>query len=278
MRRWILIIGFLIGFMCTGSVFSADDQAIDPQVIELSNRIMQDIFSEVKTSQPKFKELAQFSDQNLFKNAQGIYAIKYEYKPVAQSGDASQQDLPYELAVTIDGMEQWTFEPRKGMFNYGFPLLKLKISGYQKKHPIRTQFDIDPLVKKYGQILADEQQKLMPLKIIIEPTKSSFTTDEDVIVEVVLRNVSKRHMYVRPLNKDTLYFLIDDQYWGTKPTEAAPDEVQKILYSGEEERMSYRIGVFQQPQTIHMMCFYRMAIHGVNPFGVQEISIVEAKK
>ena len=118
----------------------------------------------------------------------------------------------------------------------------------------------------------------MPLKIIIEPTKSSFTTNEDVIVEVVLRNVSKRHMYVRPLNKDTLYFLIDDQYWGTKPTEAAPDEVQKILYSGEEERMSYRIGVFQQPQTIHMMCFYRMAIHGVNPFGVQEISIVEAKK
>lgn len=253
-------------------------KVIDPKIIEVSNKIMQDIFAEIKAAQPKYKELSGLSDEHLSKNAQGILVLKYQYAPQVESEDPLQQDLPYAVGLTIEGLEQWTFSARKGMFNYGFPLLNLKISGYQQKHPIRTQFNIDPLVKKYGQILADEQQKLMPLQITIEPSKASFRTDEDVVVDIILKNVSKRHMYVRPLNKETLYFLIDDQYWGTKPNEGSPDEIQKILYSGEEIRMQYRIGMFPQPKTIHMMCFYRMAIRGVNPFGKTEIPIVKPQK
>lgn len=279
MKAWlrtVLLAVVLIAMMSVPATHGQDPaMTIDPKIIEVSNQIMRDIFAEMKQAQPKYKELSGLSERHLSKNVEGIYALKYQYAPQAESEDPFQQDLPYAVGLTIEGLEQWTFSSRKGMFNYGFPLLNLKISGYEQKHPIRTQFNIDPLVKKYGQILADEQQKLMPLQITIAPLKESFKTGEDVVVDIILKNVSKRHMYVRPLNKDTLYFLIDDQYWGTKPTEGSPNEVQRILYSGEEMRMQYRIGVFQQTQTVHMVCFYRMAINGVNPFGKKEISIVK---
>ncbi len=279
MRRWFAAMMILAAVSSVFFIPMTDslsqEMAIEPEILEISNKIMQDLFAEIKAAQPEFKELANFSDENFFKNAQGIYTIQYQYTPKTEGAEQMQQELPYAMGITIDGLDQWTFPPRKKMFNYGFPLLNVKISGYQEKHPIRTQFDINPLVKKYGQILADEQQKLMPLTITVEPTQPSFSTREQVEVDIILRNVSKRHMYVRPLNKDTLYFLIDDQFWGTKPTEGAPKEVQSILYSGEEIHMRYRIGVFQQPQTIHIMCFYRMGISGVNPFGKSEVSIVK---
>jgi hypothetical protein len=123
--------------------------------------------------------------------------------------------------------------------------------------------------------LAEEQQNFMPLRVFIRPVKGSFQVRENVEFDVVLKNVSKRHMVVKSLGQETLYFLINKQGWGTSPLSGKQGGSDEVLKSGEETVLRLKGESFQKPQEIELTCFYRMSIDGVNPVGKIRIMITE---
>ena len=242
------------------------ENVLTADAIDLSNAIMHDIFKEIIDRKSSHSELREFSEAHLSKNEHGIYSILYEV------GDSSKDDS-FSLGVTINTTDDHQFSGRPGIFNYGFPKVNLKISGFQQKHPLRTQFDLMPLVMKHGMRLAEYQQKFLPLKIEIRPVKDVFQVREDIMFDVVLKNVSKRHMIIKSLGKETLFFLINNQTWGTSPLSGRVGGNDEVLKSGQETILRIKGESFQKPQVLEITCFYNMSIEGVNPIGKISIEI-----
>ena len=247
--------------------------AMDAQTKEICNQVILQIYQDILSVKSKHKELINFDERVLYENKYGIYALVYEFGPDAKTEDSRQ--LPYAFGVTVDKMADTTFPPRPDSFNYSFPLLGLKISGYQKKHLLRTQFDAMPAVKKYGDLLADYQQNFLPLRLELRPVQSVYHVRQDIEFQVILTNVSKRHMIVQTLGSNSLYFHLNDKFWGTSPALGATGGNKVILKSGESLQMIFKGESFERPTDLSIEGVYRMSIKGVNPTAALHIKIVE---
>jgi hypothetical protein len=295
MRKIILLSFFLLAFAvpCFAEPLSLDDETR-----ALCNEIIRGIYADILAVKDKYKELANFDESVIYENQLGIYSIIYQFG----SHDPQEKDprkIPFAFGITIDGIEDETFKPQDGSFNYGFPLLRLKISGYRKKHLLRTQFDIVPLIQTYGKKLAYYEQKEMPLRMLLRPIKNSFKVKEDIEFEVEIKNVTKRHMLVHELNEKTLYFIVNGQEWGVNSEgqsytsfddgSTPPEDASKaqqfaqrttyqgklILRSGESLKLRFRGASFQKPQEIEIHGTYKMAIEGVYPIAQLKFQVVE---
>lgn len=246
----------------------AEEPKLPAESIELSNQIILWVYQDILDQKLNYPELSGFGEKSLYKNAQGIYTLIYDY-----AGEKKQDD--YSFGLTINTLDAIDFKERTGRFNYGFPKLNLKISGFLNKHPIRTQYDIMPLIGKYGMVLAEYQQKFMPLRIFIAPAKDTFKVKEKIEFDVVLQNVSKRHMRVKTLSQDSLYFVINNKTWGTNPVGHLPTGSEEVLLSGQTTKVRMVGESFLTPQKLKITCFYGMSIEGINPMGKMTINIEE---
>ncbi len=263
------ITAMIVSFLLLSSVVCAQEtNGILTEAVGPSNQVILDIFQDILKVKKDYPELENFGEKAFFKNKNGINGILYEYT-YPKTGEV------FSFGITINAMDDIDFEGKEGKFNYGFSKLGVKISGFSQKHPLRTQFDLMPLVSKYGMALAEEQQNFMPLRVFIRPVKGSFQVRENVEFDVVLKNVSKRHMVVKSLGQETLYFLINKQGWGTSPLSGKQGGSDEVLKSGEETVLRLKGESFQKPQEIELTCFYRMSIDGVNPVGKIRIMITE---
>jgi len=270
MKRILLILSFLI---ITTTSF-AQEPILDAETKEICNKVLLNIYYDISEQKDKYKELMNFGEQALFENKHGIIAIIYKFG----KDDENQKDkrkTPYEFGVTIDTMEDVSFSHHLGKFNYGFNLLGLKICGYQKKHILRTQFNILPLINKHGTLLANHQQKYMPLKIFLDSPKDEYSVREDIVFSLTLKNVSKRHMIVKSLGEKTLYFLVNGRSWGTSSSTKKVGGKKVILKAGESIKMHFKGESFQIPQDIIINAYYKMAIKGVYPSTSFKIKIVD---
>jgi hypothetical protein len=289
----ILVFWFL--FIFAAPCF-AETLPLDNETRELCNEIIRGIYADILAVKDKYKELANFDETAIYQNQHGIYSIIYQFG----SEDPQEKDprkIPFAFGVTIDTIDEETFKPQDGSFNYGFPLLGLKISGYRKKHLLRTQFDLLPLIQTYGKKLAYYEQKAMPLRMFLYPIKDNFKVREDIEFEVEIKNVTKRHMLVHELNDQTLYFIVNGQEWGVNTegqytslenglgvqnASAAGQSAKRtsykgklILKSGESLKLRFRGASFQKPQEIEIHGTYKMAINGVYPIGQLSFQVVE---
>ena len=98
---------------------------------------------------------------------------------------------------------------------------------------------------------------------------------EDVMFDVFLKNVSNRHMIVKSLGKDSLFFLINNQTWGTSPLSGKAGGSDVILKSGEETHLRLKGESFQKAQMVEITAFYGMVIEGVNPMGKAKVMVQE---
>ncbi|MFP4473372.1 MAG: hypothetical protein ACLFPX_05830 [Candidatus Omnitrophota bacterium] len=253
-----------------------DEPVLDEATVEIARQVILNIFDDIMAAKPDYPALQEFGEDDLYKNPRGLPTIIYEYNPSDVKDDKDPRNDPYAFAVTIDGLEDNSFESfRKGKFNYGFPALALKISGYQKKHLLRTQFDIMPLVFEHGRLLADHQQDYLPLRLFLRPVKKTFQVKEDIILDVILKNVSKRHMVVKPLSSQSLYFLFNNSFWGTSPTSGKRSQGKKVLKSGESLTLRIKGESFQRAQKVEVTAFYRVNIRGINPSARMTLDIVK---
>ncbi|MDP2652706.1 MAG: hypothetical protein Q8Q08_01620 [Candidatus Omnitrophota bacterium] len=272
MKRTLLFLCFL--WALSPSVVRGEDPAsgqVDPKTKEIANEAILSIYQDVLAEKENYKELSAFGPSALYENQQGIYAIVYEYKGTSER----PYKTPYAFGLTIDRIDDRTFPSRATSFNFSFPLLDVKMSGYLNKHLLRTQFDLMPLVQKYGMVLGQHQQSYMPLRMELRPLQDVYYTREDIEFEVVLKNVTKRHMWVRHMGPENLYFLIDNMAWGTYPTSAVGQGASVILRSGDSISLRLKGESFQRPKEFEIYSVYSMSIQGVNPSATLKINVVD---
>lgn len=263
---------FFVPFLCAKEII--DDRPISDETREICNKVIRNIYYDILTDKKRYRGLADFGEDALYENKQGILTIVYQFDTGKQTNSNLRRDK-YAIAVTIEKMGEKLFQNQEGYFAYGFNVLGLKISGYQRKHLLRTQYDIIPLINKHGTLLADYQQKYLPLQIQMNATKGTFSVREDIYFDVILKNVSKRHMVVKRMNKDTVYFLINNEFWGTLPESGKHGGKSIVLKSGEEISARFKGESFQSSQEVEIRAIYRIAIDGVNPYTTLKIKIVK---
>jgi hypothetical protein len=263
------ILLFMLWFLITTSVY-AQAPALDEKTKQICNQAILDIYNDILAVKEKYPSLAHFDENVMYENKNGLYAIVYQY-----DGEATEKNKTrYAFGVTIDRLDDKTFPPQDGYFDYTFPVLGLKFSGYQRRTPGAAQYNALPLVQKYGGPISDLQQEGLPLRLFLRSSKDTYRVREEIEFEVVLKNVSKRHMVVKNLGQETLYFLFNNQFWGTRPFGAIKGSESVILKAGESLTARFKGEGFQIPREIEIYGVYRMGIQGVNPSAVLRLQIV----
>lgn len=295
--RKILIAFGMLMFTAMGHT---EEFVISSQTKDICNQVIMDIYSEILQKKDKYKELANFGESAVFKNPYDIYAIIYQ-SGEAVPGEKDPRKRPFTFAVTIDRIGDKSFPDKEGVFNFGFPPLGLKFSGYQSQHLLQSQFDILPLINKQGTMLLNYQQQFLPLRLYIKMEKEVYKIREDIGFVAILQNVSKENMLVDPLDEDSLYFLVDNNSWGTfsgqkkKARKAAKVQTRTsktakqkgpgpkattrgpkiILRSGESLDMKFKGESFLIPREVEIFGAYRMKVVDTNPATSVRIKIVE---
>jgi len=261
--------GTLLALCCLEA--AAQEPGITKEIREISNDIIIKTYHDIAAQKGQYDDLAAFGEDVLYENNHGIYALVYEpqgtQKPGAQAG--------YAFGLSVTGLEGDLFQDQKGCFHTPFPYLGVKIVGYQPRYLKASQFDLMKLVKKNAQRLADRQQAYLPLRLSIEPVKNTFRVGEDILFDVALTNVTKNHMFVKDLGPSTLYFLLNNARWGTRPEAYNSKGERVILRTGETLRVRFRGEGYLRPRQISIYGVYHVPFKGVKPFARAQIQIVE---
>lgn len=266
MRKILITCVFFLLLSCRAAVAGSP---FPPDLISISNDVMTKIFQEILAQKDSYPELAEFGMENLEKNSQGVYVIQY-MAPESQYN----RDGRYSFGVTIEPMDGQAFSEKKGAFSYGFPLLGLKFSAYQPTYLRRGEFNLQPVINRSGLPLSLEEQKHSPLRLDLVTDKDVFRVGEPLEFDITLTNVSDTNMLVRKLSHETIYFLINEQPWGTPPSSNAKTGAASGLAPGESLKMHFAEDGYRTPGYIDIHAVYRMNIKGVHPFTTKHIEVV----
>lgn len=270
MKKAIILI-FILCF--TNFTHAENEFTLDESTKNLCNQVMLSIYDDIKSKKDRHKELENFSERSLTKNKYGIYAIKYTHR----DSNGSSTTLPYSFGLTIIGIDdQSYFKNETKDFNYGFPLLKLKFSGFQNRTLKSKQFDISKSIQKFGLVLWDQQQIFMPLKLVLEPVKEVYQVGEDIEFRVKLINVSRQFVKIKELNEKTLFFLYNNRVWGAKESNPKKTkDVKKItLKPGDFYSKQFIGNAFLIPKEFEIHGSYGMTFKGVKPYGSLKVKVV----
>lgn len=266
MGRLIFVIIFW-GIMIT----AARAAAIDPSLQELCNQAMLQAYQDVLAVKDRYPELAHFDEKSFYENREGIYAIFYETTIPGTNG----KPQPYALGLTIESLTAKTFSGKGQVFNFGFPALGLKLSGFQSPAPKHGGFNLNPVIQRNGIPISLEEQLRLPLRLEIRPTQDIFRINEPIEFEVVLRNAGTSNIFVKKLDFDTLYFLINGKPWGTPPSDYKTGGERITLKRGAETRARFKGQSYVKPGIVEIHVMYRMVVRGVNPFATVTVRIKE---
>ncbi len=268
-----IFVFFLVSFFVPS--LAAQDTPIDKALIDLSNEVIVNIYRDIAKEKDWYVELKDFNEKHLLENTYGIYAIHYRYDDVDSPG--KKQSM--EFGVTILKMEDDNIFHGKGhnVFDLGFPLLNLKISGYQVKSIKNRQFDFQGPLQKHGQILLDEQAKKLPFQMSLESAQKYFFVGEEIEFTVKLKNISDKNLQVVNLNEETLFCEYNEEEWGKRSIAPAMSRYleKTVLDPDKSINKILRIPSLQSPQEFEIYCSYGMTHKGVSPFGTLKIKVVK---
>lgn len=288
-----------------------DDTPSASAVIEKLNEVMKKIYDEAVAAKAKFREMASFDETALTKNEYGIYKIEYAM-PIPEG---AKNVWPFAFGVTIDKPKDKTFTEQAGYFNYPLPYLEHQISAYAVKHPLRRQFDVAALIDKLGTELVDYQQQFLPLQVYLVMEKDEYKVHEMIHFKLVLANVSKHNILVKELGEKSLFFSINDTYWGTKAGDVQETKPlsrfearrmqqkariealrarrgrqkvtptsrerktrvgdQLILRSQEALTIDFTGDGYKRPQDVKIRVVYQLNFRGIKPTATATLKIVE---
>ena len=239
---------------------------------ELCNQVIFAIYQDIAAVKSKYAELEQFGPYVLSQNQYGIYSLEYEY--IVPEGFRKGERAAF--AVTIVRMEDTNFRQHGDQaFNLGFPLLDLKFAGYQEMLMRQNAFDIQNVIQKNGDLLLEEQNKLLPLKLTMETIKDSYWVGEDIEILVTLENVSSKNFWVKELNKETLFFIYGDTPWGAQEIgRKKSNKIKKrVLEPGQKITAKFVGSGFLEPQVVKIFGSYAVTFKGVNPTNFIKVVI-----
>lgn len=273
----IIPIFIVLLFLFSSAVFAQDneDNSKKDKIKELCNKVMLNIFDYIMDSKPKYRELKEFDSSVLTQKTDGIYLIQYKFKDSAARKGGSQF---YEFAVTINNLEdENAFALKSQTFDFGFPLLDVKISGYQIKSLRTKQFDLGSPIEQYGKILWAAQEDFLPFQLTLKPSKESFNVGEQVVFIVTLKNVTKSNIKVKDLNSNTLIFLYDNEEWGSKKFKSKEDQDELVLLAGRSISKEFSVPARRYPGKFKIYATYIKTYKGVSPSNAVTVDIVKGE-
>ena len=253
-----------------GMLAFAQAPAVDAETKKIANQVVADIYHDIFAHKSKYPELAQFDESTMFENKQGLYAIVYKYKPAED-----KKAEVYEFGLTVIDIDTPIFQEQgQYAFDLHLPVLGLKFAGYFKRTVRGKYFDIMGMINKHGVLLADHQQKYMPLQLNLRTEKSVFAVQEAIQFQVELKNTSKKNMWVKEINDSTLYCLFNNRSWGTQ-AQGASRTKDLILKSGESIHRQFVGEKLKEPSEIEIYCSYSLSVKGVKPSGILKVKVTE---
>ena len=249
--------------------FAQNEVFIKKDTGALCVRVMDEIIAEVISLKIKYDELEDFSEENVTINEYGFKAIEYKYK---------YRNRNNAFGVTIVGLNDKYYKKSQGiLFERKFPLLGVKVQGYQKHFPGRKKFDIQAVADVFSQLIRERQAALLPFKLTVEAEKNIFSTGEDIVFKVTLKNVTRKIMVVKDLNKNTLFFLYNNKEWGASEIDQTSyNKVKKFtLREGESLEKRFRSKGHLFPRSFNVSCLYVMSYKGVRPFSIMSIIVAD---
>jgi len=272
MRKLLLITICLLSLISTGWT---EDFAFDEKTTKMCQEIMKSIYYEIYDLRNNHEGLSEFGEKALFENQYEIHAIVYKNKSKQpKQGDALLLRSSYNFGITITKIDDIPFPDNNRVFQNEFPMLGIKLSAYQIWRSI-SQYDIRPLIKKYSDLLAAHQQTYLDLRLYLRSEKNVYSVNEDIAFEVVLENSSIKNLGIKSLGAKTLFFLYDNQSWGTKPSSYEGGGNNMVLKAGDSYSMRFIGEGFKSPRELEIYGVYRMMVKGVNPYGILKLKIVE---
>jgi len=168
-KQHYAVIGLLGVFLCLGfeGIVGAQDSPINSETITLANDIIAGIYHDIVDYSFQYEQLEDFGQESFYENPYGISAIVYEHS--ASTSDSWRP--PYYFGVSITALEDDLFQDQTRYFEHVFPLLGIKMVGYEPKYLKRSQFSIKKAIETYVTQLLDYQQQYLPLRLTIEPAQ-----------------------------------------------------------------------------------------------------------
>ncbi len=261
----ILILHVLL-FICF-SAFAQNEIVIEKATEELCARVMDEIIEEIFRLKVKYEELEGFTERNVSVNDYGFKAIEYEY---------IYKNRKNSFGVTIVGLNDEFFKKSKGgIFELRFPILGVKLQGYQNYTPRRSQFELQSVTEPFSELIRERQVTYLPFKLTVEAEKKVFKTKENIFFKVTLKNVTNKIMTVKDLNKDTLFFVYNNKEWGASEIDRKSyKKVKQItLREGESIEKRFMSNGYSFPREFNVFCSYVMSYKGVRPSTIMSIIV-----
>ncbi|MBU0467719.1 MAG: hypothetical protein KJ736_01485 [Candidatus Omnitrophica bacterium] len=249
------------------STFAQNEVFIEKATGELCVRVMDDIFVEIVRLKIKHEELEGFTENNVSMNDYGFKAIQYEY---------NYKNRKNSFGVTIVGLNDEHFKKSQGnIFELKFPILGVKVQGYQNYIPKGKRFDIKAVTDVFGELLRERQTKYLPFQLTVEAEKKVFKTREDIVFKVTLKNTTNKIMVVKDLSQETLFFVYNNKEWGASEIDRATyNKVKKItLREGESIEKRFMSNGYSFPREFNVFCSYVMSYKGVRPSTIMSIIV-----
>jgi hypothetical protein len=240
---------------------------------ETCNRVMLAIFQDILSRKGDYDNLVNFGEWALSKNQYGIHSIEYgrEILYGVRKGEFLR------FGVTIVRPEDTNFSKYgREAFNFVFPLLNVKFSGYQQTNRQWLKFDIQDIVRQNGDPLLEEQQKYLPLQLSLVTDKEVYRVGEKIQVTVTLKNVSEKSLWVNSLSDRNLYFLYGNTKWGAAELRSRSGKKERfVLEPGLTVSRTFVGSGLEVPQELEIYCSYLLTFEGVKPFSIIRVKVVE---
>ena len=240
----------------------------------ICNSVMIAIYNDILSIRGDHDNLVDFGEHVLSRNQHGVYTIEYQRK----ISDGARKGEFLNFGVTIVKPADANFnEFGRQAFNFGFPLLDIKIAGYQQTNRKWMKFSIQDVVQRNGDLLLEEQKKYLPLKVSLKTDKESYKVGENIPITATLENVSRKNLWIRALDRETLYFLYDNAQWGAVELGKRTEERREkfILKPGEKVHKRFIGSGSSVPREIEIYCSYAITFKGVKPSSVIKVKIIE---
>jgi hypothetical protein len=278
LQKWIvsMLCGVFLFSSYTG--VNAQEELDKEKLKALCNKTMVNIYNDLLEAKSKYSDLKHFNVDSLTKDENGVYVIEYEAKEKVLG--KYSRERTYAIGVSIIDINDTRYRrergSRKKIFEYGFPLLGIKFQGYRRKGLRSKEFDIQASVQKNGKLLLMEQDKYLPLELILESQKEAFKVNEDIKFDVTIKNRGGQSYKIKDLNSQTLFFVYgDNTTWGAQQigTKKYATDKYVLLKPGRSVTKTFAGSGFDIPKEYEISCFYVMTFSGVNPSGLLNIKV-----
>ena len=168
MKKLLFLI-FFLGIL--SPALAVEPPPISPQQVEKYNNIIKNIYDELYARALEYSELKQLDKSALATNSLGLYSLEYEYVEF----EGFRRLPEYKIGVEVTALDApYSFTERSGKFEFEYPMLGIKVQGYQIRGLSTRHYDFQKLVIESIDPITEDEQAQLPLQLTIEPVKSEF--------------------------------------------------------------------------------------------------------